>query len=123
MCIGINKAMGVKEQCGAMLKKFDGSAKDWQLGHTKVFMRESLETVLERTRQKELRVTVMKIQAVIVGYIARKRYKAKRKASIRLQSFFRMLFTRLAYNQRKKAAITLQSHWRGYKFNLFLSPC
>ncbi len=113
LAIGVNKALAEKERCGEMLKKFDGKAKDWQLGLTKVFMRESLETILERRRHEELRVTVMKIQAVILGYIQRKRYKATRASIIRLQAWWKMIFYSRRFRNKKKGTIIVQSLWRG----------
>ncbi len=113
--VGLNKALSEKDRCGAVLKKHDPNpAKpDWQLGLTKVFFRENLEARLEKKRQEELRATIMKIQAVIMGYAQRKRYKAIRAAIIKIEAWWRMVYYQKAYRQKKKAAITLQSHWRG----------
>ncbi len=78
-----------------------------------VFYREGLETILERRRQEELKVTIMKIQAVILGYAQRKRYRAIRAAIIKLQAWWRMHFNVRRYKKTRKATIVLQSAWRG----------
>lgn len=64
---------------------------DYQLGATRVFLRESLERQLEIARADCLRDSALVIQKHMRGYLARKNYSHK-----------------------KRAAVTLQKHWRGY---------
>ena len=89
--MNINKSMPVKDQCKATLLKIDTKAVDFQLGHTKVFLRERLETVLERSRHNTLKRVVAKIAAVILGYIQRTRYLAIRRKIIKIQAWFVIL--------------------------------
>lgn len=65
---------------------------DYQLGATRVFLREGLERQLEIARADCLRDSAVVIQKHMRGYLARKNYR-----------------------QKRRAAVTLQKHWRGYK--------
>ena len=80
--------MALKDQCKAVLLKIDTKGIDFQIGATKVFMRERLEVVLERHRHQQLKRMVAKIAAVILGYAQRKKYLAIRRKIITIQAWF-----------------------------------
>lgn len=118
LAVGLSKSGTDGAQCGAILTKYDADKKDWQLGNTKAFMRERLETLLEKTRAEELKVTMAKIQAVILGYNQRKRYLAIRAKVIQAQARFRAVLYRNRYTKKKRAAIKVQAIYRGYQARL-----
>ena len=60
-----------KEKCASLLQRFDSSKAQWQMGNTKVFLKEILENALEIERGVQLSVLATKIQAHVRGYIAR----------------------------------------------------
>jgi myosin heavy subunit len=95
---GIDQSGDQPTQSKLLLSKYDTS--NWQLGHTKVFMREALENTLEKDRHQRLKKTVQKIQAFILGHIQRKRFLAKRQACIRMQAVIRMYLIRSEYLRR-----------------------
>jgi hypothetical protein len=103
---GINRGQPETEQSKALLRKYDQG--NWQLGHTKVFMREALENTLEKDRHRRLKSTVQKIQAFIMGCIQRKRYLKQRAAAIRMQAVLRMYLVRSAHLKRVAAATKIQ---------------
>ena len=71
-----------------MLAKIAPTGNDWQLGQTKVFLRERLEVFVERERHNQLKAVVAKIAALILGYTQRKRYLAIRQKIIHIQAWY-----------------------------------
>ncbi|XP_063789862.1 unconventional myosin-X-like [Pseudophryne corroboree] len=103
----------VRGRCAAFLLTFDGSKKEWQLGKTKVFLKEALEQRLEKSREQELRRAALVIRAHIQGYIARKSYKRVRLSIITIQKNYRAHFWRTAFVRLQHSAVQFQKHWRG----------
>ncbi|XP_073401620.1 unconventional myosin-X-like [Dendrobates tinctorius] len=99
-------------KCAAFLQTFD-SKKEWQLGKTKVFLKEALEQRLEKTRDQELRRAALVIRAHIQGYIARKHYKHVRLSIITIQKNYRAHFWKRTYLRLRHSAVQFQKHWRG----------
>lgn len=97
------------------MKKFDTGGSEWQIGNTKVFLRERLEVAVEHARTKAIKATMQKIQAVILGYVERKRYQNIRRAIIVLQAWWKMIFQCSRYRRQLVAAIKIQSVYRGYR--------
>ncbi|GAA6082339.1 unconventional myosin-X, partial [Tachysurus ichikawai] len=60
-----------KKSCTDLLIKYDHTKKEWQLGKTKVFMKESLEQRLEKERDEVRRKAGLIIRAHMLSYIAR----------------------------------------------------
>ncbi|PKU48602.1 unconventional myosin-x- hypothetical protein [Limosa lapponica baueri] len=59
------------EKCAVLLRLYDNTSTEWQLGKNKVFLRESLEHKLEKQREVEVTKAAMIIRAHILGYAAR----------------------------------------------------
>lgn len=72
--------------CAAVLGKTD-----YQLGHTKVFLKDAHDLFLEQERDRVLTRKILILQRSIRGWVYRRR-------------FLRM----------KAAAVTIQKHWKGY---------
>ncbi|XP_051871794.1 unconventional myosin-X [Pristis pectinata] len=102
-----------KGKCAALLYFYDNSKTDWQLGKTKVFIRESLEHKLEKHRGVEVYKSAMIIQAHVLGYLARKQYKKIRDMIVVIQKNYRAFFWRKKFQLVRTATITLQAHRRG----------
>uniref|UniRef100_A0A8B9I0W4 Myosin X, like 3 n=1 Tax=Astyanax mexicanus TaxID=7994 RepID=A0A8B9I0W4_ASTMX len=60
-----------RRKCGDLLTLYDNTRKEWQLGKTKVFLKEVLEQRLERERDAVRRAAGMLIRAHILSYVAR----------------------------------------------------
>ncbi|XP_053327663.1 unconventional myosin-X-like [Spea bombifrons] len=99
--------------CAAFLQSYDGSKKEWQLGKTKVFLKEALEQKLEKSRDQELKRAALVIQAHVQGYIARKRYKQVCGWIVTIQKNYRAHYWRSAFLRLRKSAVHFQKHWRG----------
>uniref|UniRef100_A0A4W3IDA8 Myosin X n=1 Tax=Callorhinchus milii TaxID=7868 RepID=A0A4W3IDA8_CALMI len=103
----------VKEKCAALLHLYDNTNMDWQLGKTKVFLRESLEHKLERQREVKVTKAAMIIQAHVLGYLARKQYKKVLNHIVVIQKNYRAFFWRRKFQCLQISAIALQKHRRG----------
>ncbi|KAG8133190.1 hypothetical protein E2320_011001 [Naja naja] len=111
----------LKGKCTALLYLYDSTKTEWQLGKSKVFLRESLEHVLEKQREIEVGKAAMIIRAHFLGYMAhfvsayyfRKHYKKVRYYVVIIQKNYRAFYLRRRYLLLKKAAITFQKQTRG----------
>lgn len=103
------------ELCKKIMAKFEPVAKNWQIGKSKVFMREKLEVLLETKRYTDLKKQVQKIQAVILGNMLRKRYLAIRKLLIKIQAWYKRAYHRALFLKKKKAATKIKAYWKMYK--------
>nr|XP_014342427.1 PREDICTED: unconventional myosin-X [Latimeria chalumnae] len=103
----------VKGKCAALLHLHDSTNTEWQLGKTKVFLRESLEHKLEKQREVEVHKAALIIQAYILGYMTRKHYKKVLECVKVIQKNYRAFFWRKRFLYLRKAAITVQKQLRG----------
>ncbi|XP_012413194.1 unconventional myosin-X [Trichechus manatus latirostris] len=103
----------VRGKCTALLQLYDASNSEWQLGKTKVFLRESLEQKLEKRREEEVTRAAMVIRAHILGYVARKQYRKVLSCVVILQKNFRTFLLRRRFLHLKKAAVIFQKQLRG----------
>ncbi|XP_041100399.1 unconventional myosin-X-like [Polyodon spathula] len=103
----------VKEKCRSLLHTYDSTSAEWQLGKTKVFLRESLEHKLENQREVEVYKAAMIIQARVMGYMARKQYRKVLQCIVVIQKNYRAFFWRRRFLHLRIAAITFQKQVRG----------
>uniref|UniRef100_A0A3Q3K7V8 Myosin X, like 1 n=1 Tax=Monopterus albus TaxID=43700 RepID=A0A3Q3K7V8_MONAL len=102
-----------KKRTTDLLIKYDKTKTDWQLGKTKVFMKESLEHRLEKDRDEVRRQAAMIIRAHLLTFSAKKHFKRVRASVITLQKHFRTLIQRRWFMKQRMAALVLQKHRRG----------
>ncbi|KAM4624860.1 unconventional myosin-X [Polymixia lowei] len=102
-----------KKRSTDLLLKYDKTKKDWQLGKTKVFMKESLEQRLEKDRDEVRRQAAMIIRAHLLTFSAKKHFKRVRSSVITLQKHFRKHILRKRFVKQRKATLVLQKHRRG----------
>ncbi|XP_029446191.1 unconventional myosin-X isoform X2 [Rhinatrema bivittatum] len=103
----------VRGKCAVLLHLHDSSNAEWQLGKTKVFLRESLEHKLEKQREVEVFKAAMIIQAHLLGYVARKRYMKVLYCVVVIQKNYRAFLWRRKFLRLRKSAITFQKRLRG----------
>ncbi|CAL8273724.1 unnamed protein product [Merluccius merluccius] len=96
-----------------LLTKYDKTKKEWQIGKTKVFMKESLEQRLEKDRDEVRRRAAMVIRAHLLTFSAKKHFKQVRSSVVTLQRHFRKHILRRRFLRRRKATLVLQKHRRG----------
>uniref|UniRef100_A0A1A8AQH0 Myosin X-like 3 n=1 Tax=Nothobranchius furzeri TaxID=105023 RepID=A0A1A8AQH0_NOTFU len=102
-----------KHRCSELLSMHDKTKKEWQLGKTKVFLKEALEQRLEKEREEVRRRAGMVIRAHILSYVARKQYRRVLSSVVTIQKHYRAHFWRRAFLHLRSAAIVLQKHLRG----------
>ncbi|XP_034854636.1 unconventional myosin-X [Mirounga leonina] len=103
----------IRGKCTALLQLYDSSNSQWQLGKTKVFLRESLEQKLEKQREEEVTRAAMVIRAHVLGYLARKQYRKVLYCIVIIQKNYRAFLLRRRFLHLKKAAIVFQKRLRG----------
>lgn len=103
----------LKGKCIVLLHHYDSTNTEWQLGKSKVFLRESLEHKLEKQREIEVAKAAMIIRAHVLGYVARKHYRKVLYCVVVIQKNYRAFHLRRKYLLLKKATITFQKQLRG----------
>ncbi|XP_045501467.1 unconventional myosin-IXAa-like isoform X2 [Colias croceus] len=81
---------------------------NYQLGATKIFMRESEQTKLEYRLHQQIMASIITIQRWFRALLERRRFLALRRASFTIQSYCRQWLA-----SRHEAATTLQAWFRG----------
>ncbi|KAA8588217.1 hypothetical protein FQN60_001411, partial [Etheostoma spectabile] len=102
-----------KQSCLELLTLHDKAKTEWQLGKTKVFLKEALEQRLEKQREEVRRKAGMVIRAHILSYVARKQYKRVQSSVVTIQKNYRAHFWRRVFLRLRFATIILQKHHRG----------
>ncbi|XP_066302759.1 unconventional myosin-X-like isoform X5 [Branchiostoma lanceolatum] len=102
----------IKTHCSGVLQLVDDTGKEWQLGKTKVFLRERLECELEKRRESELHRVATIIQAGFKGHQARKQFHRAKQSVVIIQKNYKAHFWRKAFVQVRQATITLQKFER-----------
>ncbi|XP_061925993.1 unconventional myosin-X isoform X1 [Entelurus aequoreus] len=102
-----------KQSCLELLAHVDSTKKDWQLGKTKVFLKEALEQRLEKEREEVRHKAGMVIRAHILSYVARKQYKRALAGIVTIQKNYRAHFWRRSFLRLRLASVVLQKHRRG----------
>lgn len=105
----------VRGRCAALLQGYDGSGSEWQLGKTKVFLREPLEQRLEKQREEKFVQAAMVIRAHVLGYLARKHYREVLRGVVTIQKNIRAFLLRRRFLRLKRAALVVQKQLRGQR--------
>ncbi|KFQ17700.1 Unconventional myosin-IXb, partial [Merops nubicus] len=107
-------AKASKEDICVYLKKLKLNENYYQIGKTKVFMKEAERQVLQDTLHKEVIRKIILLQSWLRMVLERRRFLRTRQAAIVLQACWRARCVRVAL-QRSDAAICIQSAWRRYR--------
>ncbi|XP_071812274.1 unconventional myosin-X-like isoform X4 [Apostichopus japonicus] len=100
------------ERCQNLLIKLDADKKLWQIGKSKVFMKEIFEMEMEKERETKLSIAATLLKAHIRGYIARKAFKQTIKKIIKVSSYCKMFLCRRRYIKHRNAVIVFQKYER-----------
>ncbi|NXC76175.1 MYO9B protein, partial [Anhinga anhinga] len=107
-------AKASKEDICVYLKKLKLDENYYQIGMTKVFMKEAGQQILKDTLHKEVIRKIILLQSWLRMALERRRFLRTRQAAIVLQACWRSRCVRMAL-QRNNAAIYIQSAWRRYR--------
>lgn len=110
---GVSPPDDPRGRCMQLLHLYDSTSAEWQLGKTKIFLRESLEHRLEKQREVEVLKAAMTIQAHIMGYVARKQYRRLLQCIVVIQKNYRAFYWRRKFLLLRWAALTFQKRVRG----------
>ncbi|XP_066598985.1 unconventional myosin-IXb-like isoform X2 [Prorops nasuta] len=91
---------------------------NYQLGTSKVFLRESEKIKLDIELHQQIITSITTIQNWFRACLERRKFLRLRNAVVQIQSFWRMVAAqKITHNLRAQteAAIHIQSAWRGYK--------
>lgn len=101
-----------KEVSRIILESFRVERDDYALGASKVFMRESLEAILEKHKQDIQEVEVLKLQRQVRGYLARRKFERMKRSAVVIQSAYRGWVVRKEYSKVRKGVVALQAVYR-----------
>lgn len=101
-----------KEVTQMIFDAIPDSNQQYQLGVTKVFMRESLERTLEKERVQMLRGAVVTVQKYARGFLVRKKVKKAQSSAILIQSAYRGYRCRKEYLKVRKGIERAQATWK-----------
>ncbi|XP_063358267.1 myosin-VIIa isoform X4 [Cydia amplana] len=96
--------MATAKICASVLGK-----SDYQLGHTKVFLKDAHDLFLEQERDRVLTRKILILQRSIRGWVYRRRFLKMRAAAILIQRHWRGKLQRLRYNKMKVGYARLQA--------------
>ncbi|XP_007489818.1 unconventional myosin-IXb isoform X4 [Monodelphis domestica] len=103
-----------KEMISALLEKMDMDKKNYQIGKTKVFMKETERQILQETLHKEVIRKIILLQSWTRMVLERRHFLQVKQAAITIQAFWRSYRVRRTL-AKTEAAVYIQSIWRGYK--------
>ncbi|XP_076234476.1 unconventional myosin 10A [Calliopsis andreniformis] len=106
-----------KELCRIILDKAAPreAQSQYQLGLTRVFLRESLERTLEYNRALILERAAITVQRYTRGFLARRRFLNISRSTVLIQAVYRGYRDRKKFKALKKAALMGQKIYRGKK--------
>uniref|UniRef100_A0A803V141 Myosin IXB n=1 Tax=Ficedula albicollis TaxID=59894 RepID=A0A803V141_FICAL len=107
-------AKASKEDICAYLNKLKLNENYYQIGKTKVFMKEAERQILQDTLHKEVIRKIILLQSWLRMVLERRRFLRLRQAAIVLQACWRSRCVRMAL-QRNNAAIEIQAAWRRHR--------
>ena len=98
----------------SVLNKYKAPADSWQLGKTKVFLRNSIYLPIMDAKEKFITSSAIMVTKVIKGHYYRVHFVRQRKAVTLVKQCLRMFAKREIYRRKKRSAIKLQSIVRGW---------
>ncbi|XP_068020934.1 unconventional myosin-IXb isoform X4 [Melanerpes formicivorus] len=107
-------AKASKEDICVYLNKLKLDENYYQIGKTKVFMKEAERQKLQDTLHKEVMRKIVLLQSWLRMCLERRRFLRARQAAVVLQACWRSRCLRLAL-QRSSAAVCIQAAWRRYR--------
>ncbi|NXG77038.1 MYO9B protein, partial [Baryphthengus martii] len=107
-------AKASKEDICVYLNKLKLDENYYQIGKTKVFMKEAERQMLQDTLHKEVIRKIILLQSWLRMVLERRRFLRARQAAVVLQACWRSRRVRTAL-QRNNAAVYIQSAWRRYR--------
>lgn len=90
---------------------------DYQLGNSKVFLKDAHDLFLEQERDRVITSNIVTLQRAIRGWYHRKRYKEMRRSAIMIQARWRAYITKKHYREMRMGFQRLQALLRARQLN------
>ncbi|XP_043838399.1 unconventional myosin-IXb isoform X8 [Dromiciops gliroides] len=103
-----------KEMISALLEKMVMDKKNYQIGKTKVFLKETERQILQETLHKEVIQKIILLQSWTRMVLERRHFLQVKQAAITIQAFWRSYRVRRTL-AKTEAAVYIQAIWRGYQ--------
>ena len=110
--ISFRRNPDTKEAARIICENFLGASADWQLGRTKIFLKNTHDSFLETKRDELINQNVVKLQNWFRMHTSKKKFKYTRSKAIKIQSWYRMRKSRKAYFKMLKGFNRLQATFR-----------
>uniref|UniRef100_A0A182QI00 Myosin motor domain-containing protein n=1 Tax=Anopheles farauti TaxID=69004 RepID=A0A182QI00_9DIPT len=111
------KGTPYRELCRFVLDELPGTnteGPDFQLGATRVFLREALHRTLEASRADRLRLAAVTIQRNVRGMLARKKVQREIRGAVTIQRYWRGYRERNRYLTIKQGVVKYQALFKGH---------
>ncbi|XP_012509519.1 PREDICTED: unconventional myosin-IXb isoform X4 [Propithecus coquereli] len=106
-----------REVISALLEKMGVDKRNYQIGKTKVFLKETERQALQETLHREVVRKILLLQSWFRMALDRRRFLQMKRAAVAVQAHWRSYRVRRAL-ERTQAAMYLQAMWRGYRQRL-----
>ncbi|XP_076978124.1 unconventional myosin-IXb isoform X2 [Tamandua tetradactyla] len=103
-----------REVIAALLEKMRVHKENYQIGHTKVFLKETERQALQETLHREVVRKILLLQRWFRRVLERRHFLQMKRAAVIIQACWRSYRVRRAL-ERTQAAVYLQAAWRGYR--------
>ncbi|KAM9243771.1 unconventional myosin-IXb isoform 1-T1 [Dugong dugon] len=106
-------ALPCREIISTLLEKMAVDKKNYQIGKTKVFLKELERQALQETLHREVMRKILLLQSWFRMVLERRHFLQMKRAAVTIQACWRSYRVRRAL-ERTQAAVFLQAAWRGY---------
>ncbi|XP_048198470.1 unconventional myosin-IXb isoform X3 [Perognathus longimembris pacificus] len=106
-------AQPCREVIAALLERMEVDKRNYQIGKTKVFLKETERQALQETLHREVLRKILLLQSWFRTALERRRFLRARQAALVLQARWRARCAHRAQSQAR-AAVILQAAWRGF---------
>ncbi|XP_040846605.1 unconventional myosin-IXb isoform X2 [Ochotona curzoniae] len=107
-------AQPCREVISALLEKMAVDKRSYQIGKTKIFLKETQRQALQETLHREVVRRILFLQSWFRMALERRHFLQLRRAAVTIQACWRSYRVRRAL-ERQQAAIFLQAAWRGFR--------
>uniref|UniRef100_A0A8D2EZS0 Myosin IXB n=1 Tax=Theropithecus gelada TaxID=9565 RepID=A0A8D2EZS0_THEGE len=106
-------AQPCREVISTLLEKMKVDKRNYQIGKTKVFLKETERQALQETLHREVVRKILLLQSWFRMVLERRHFLQMKRAAVTIQACWRSYRVRRAL-ERTQAAVYLQAAWRGY---------
>lgn len=103
----------VRNQVLSVIAELNVPGTEWQLGKSKVFLRNKVHEPLEDARNRVINGKAIIIQRNFKKHLVQRRFNKTRQAALKIQHAYRGWKQRIRFLRMRRAAIVIQSHLRG----------